>query len=117
MLAVLVERGGADGAQLAAGEHRLEQVGGVDCALGGAGADDRVQLVHEQDHLAVGLLDLLEDGLEALLELAAVLGAVWIRHKAGLQLLIASVNIGNHQHHELHSCTSLVFIWLLHLVV
>ncbi len=75
VLAVLVERGGADGAQLAAGEHRLEQVGGVDCALGGAGADDRVQLVHEQDHLAVGLLDLLEDGLEALLELAAVLGA------------------------------------------
>ena len=75
VLAVLVERGGADRAQLAAGEHRLEQVGGVDGALGGAGADDRVQLVDEQDDLAVGLLDLLEDGLQALLELAAVLGA------------------------------------------
>ena len=75
VLLVLVERGGADRAQLAAGEHRLEQVGGVDGALGGAGADDRVQLVHEQDDLAVGLLDLLEDGLQALLELAAVLGA------------------------------------------
>ena len=75
VLAVLVERGGADRAQLAAGEHRLEQVGGVDRALGGAGADDRVQLVDEQDHLAAGLGDLLEDGLEPLLELAAVLGA------------------------------------------
>ncbi len=75
VLLVLVERGGADRAQLAAGEHRLEQVGGVDGALGGAGADDRVQLVHEQDDLAVGLLDLLEDGLQALLELAAVLRA------------------------------------------
>ena len=52
VLAVLVERGGADRAQLAAGEHRLEQVGGVDGALGGAGADDRVQLVDEQDDLA-----------------------------------------------------------------
>ena len=56
VLLVLVERGGADRAQLAAGEHRLEQVGGVDGALGGAGADDRVQLVHEQDDLAVGVL-------------------------------------------------------------
>ena len=52
VLAVLVERRRADGAQLAAGEHRLEQVGGVDGALGGAGADDRVQLVDEQDDLA-----------------------------------------------------------------
>ena len=52
VLLVLVERGRADRAQLAAGEHRLEQVGGVDRALGGAGADDRVQLVHEQDDLA-----------------------------------------------------------------
>ena len=75
VLLVLVERGGADGAQLAAGEHRLEQVGGVDGALGGAGADDRVQLVHEQDDLAARLGDLLQHGLQALLELAAVLGA------------------------------------------
>ena len=49
VLAVLVERGRADRAQLAAREHRLEQVGGVDGALGGAGADDRVQLVDEED--------------------------------------------------------------------
>ena len=75
VLLVLVERGRADGAQLAAGEHRLEQVGRVDRALGGAGADDRVQLVHEQDDLALGVGDLLQDRLQALLELAAVLRA------------------------------------------
>ena len=75
VLAVLVQRRGADGAQLAAGEHRLEQVGGVDGALGGARADDRVQLVHEQDDVAAGLLDLGQDRLQALLELAAVLRA------------------------------------------
>ena len=49
VLAVLVERRRADTAQLAAGEHRLEQVRRVDRALGRAGADDRVQLVDEQD--------------------------------------------------------------------
>ena len=49
VLAVLVERRRADAAQLAAGEQRLQQVRGVDRALGRAGADDRVQLVDEED--------------------------------------------------------------------
>ena len=75
VLAVLVERGGADHAQLAAGEQRLEHVAGVHRALGRAGADDGVHLVDEGDDLALGVGDLLEDGLEPLLELAAVLGA------------------------------------------
>ena len=49
VLAVLVQGGRADALELAAGERRLEDVGGVDRALGGAGADQRVQLVDEQD--------------------------------------------------------------------
>ena len=75
VLAVLVERRRADRVELAAGEHRLEQVGRVHRALGRAGADDRVELVDEQDDPALGVLDLLEHGLEALLELAAELRA------------------------------------------
>ncbi len=75
VLAVLVERRRADRAQLAAREHRLEHVRRVDGALGGAGADDRVQLVDEEDDLARRVLDLREHGLEPLLELAAVLRA------------------------------------------
>ena len=55
VLAVLVERGRADAVQLAAGQHRLEQVAGVHGALGLAGADDGVQLVDEQDDLALRL--------------------------------------------------------------
>ena len=43
--------------------------------FGRARADHRVQLVDEQDDLAVGVGDLLEHGLEALLELAAELRA------------------------------------------
>jgi hypothetical protein len=75
VLAVLVERGGADAMQVAAGERRLEHVGGVDRALGLAGADQGVQLVDEDDDLALGGRDFLEHGLQALLELAAELGA------------------------------------------
>ena len=52
VLAIFVERGGADGAQLAARQRRLEHVGGVHGAFGGAGADQRVQLVDEENDLA-----------------------------------------------------------------
>ncbi len=61
--------------QLAAREHRLEHVGGVHRAFGGARADDGVQLVDEQDHLTLRVGDLFQDGLQPLLEFAAVLGA------------------------------------------
>ena len=74
VLAVLVERGRADGLQLAAREGRLQDGGGVDRALGGARADEIVELVDEQDDVAA-LGDLLHHLLQALLELAAVLRA------------------------------------------
>ena len=66
------ERGGADALQLSARQGRFQHVGGVDGALRAAGADDRVQLVDEQHHVA-GREDLLHDPLQPLLELAAVL--------------------------------------------
>ena len=75
VLAVLVERGGADAVQLAARQGGFEQVARVHGALGLAGADDGVQLVDEQDDAPALGLHLAEHGLEALLELAAVLGA------------------------------------------
>ena len=74
VLAVLVEGRRADALQLPTGERRLEDVGGVDGAFRGARADQRVQLVDEQDRVA-GAAQLLDDLLEPLLELAAVLGA------------------------------------------
>ena len=61
--------------QLAACQHRLEHVAGVHRALGRPRPDDRVQLVDEGDDLAAAVGDLLEDGLQTLLELTAVLGA------------------------------------------
>ena len=74
VLAVLVERGGADGLQLPAGQRGLEDRRGVDRALGGTRPDEIVELVDEQDDVAA-LGDLLHHLLQALLELAAVLRA------------------------------------------
>ena len=77
VLAVLVQRGGADHAQLTAGQHRLDHVAGVHGGLAaGAGADDGVQLVDEGDDLrrSESVISC-EHGLEPLLELAAVLRA------------------------------------------
>ena len=74
VLAIFVERGGADAAELAAGEGRLEEVGRIGAAFGCAGADHGVQLVDEQDHVA-GVLDFFQEGLEAFFELAAELRA------------------------------------------
>jgi len=46
--------GGADALQLAVGERRLEQVGGIQCAArGGAGADHGVDFVDEQDRVRI----------------------------------------------------------------
>ena len=72
-LPILVERGRADQPKLAAGEHRLQHVRGVDSALGRTRSDNRVELVDEEDDLPLGCLDLVQDGLEPLLELAPVL--------------------------------------------
>ena len=75
VLPVLGERRRTDATQLAAGEGRFQEVGCVHRALGGAGTDQRVDLVDEQNNLAVGVHDLFDHRLETVLELAAVLGA------------------------------------------
>lgn len=71
VLAVLVQGRRTDGLQLTAGQHRLQDRSGVDGTLGGTRTDQRVQLVDEQDDVAAGA-DLLEDLLQALLEVTAV---------------------------------------------
>jgi len=75
MLAILVKRCGADTAQLAARQHRLEHVAGIHRTLRCARAHHRMQLVNKEDDLPGRIGDLLQHRLEPLLELAAVLGA------------------------------------------
>src|SRR5258706_21022 len=71
VLAVLVQCRRADRLQLAAGQHRLEYRGRVDRALRGSSANQRVDLVDEQDDVPAGT-DLLEHLLQPLFEIAAV---------------------------------------------
>ena len=95
VLPILVERRRPNRVQLAARQHRLEQVGGIDRSLRRAGADDGVQLVDEEDDAAFGVGDFLEDGLEPLFELAAILRAGDERaHVEGHNLLVAKA-LGN----------------------
>ena len=75
VLAELVERRRADALQLAARQRRLDDVGGVDRAFGGARTDQRVKLVDEQDDLAGRAADLVHHALHALFEFAAILRA------------------------------------------
>ena len=72
VLAVLVQRGGADTMQRPARQFRLDEVGGIHCPVRLAGADQRVHLIDEQDHFAGGGLDFLQHGLQPFLEFSPV---------------------------------------------
>ncbi len=75
---VLAGGGSANQLDLAARERRLEDVGGVECSLGPAGADQGVQLVEEGDDLTG--LEFFYYLPQPFFELTAVLGA---SHHAG----------------------------------
>ena len=75
MLAILIQRCCANTTQFAAGQLRLEHVGCVRRALGIACANNRVQLIDKENDLPLGRRDLLQKGLQAILEFAAVFRA------------------------------------------
>ena len=63
ILPVFVQGRCADAVQLAPGQHRLQEVAGIHAALGLAGTHNGVQLIDEQQNSALGLLDLVQNGL------------------------------------------------------
>ena len=74
VLAVLVQRGGADALDFTARQGGLQHVAGVDGPFGPAGADQGVQLVDKEDRV-LRPADFVHHRLDALLELAAVFRA------------------------------------------
>ena len=72
ILPVFIERRCADAVQLAARQHRLEEVAGVHRAFGLARADNGMQLVDEEDDSAFGFLDLGQNSFQPLFKFAAV---------------------------------------------
>ncbi len=75
VLAVLVEGRCSDHPEFATGEHRLEHVRRIHRSFGCARSDDGVHLVDEGDDPSLGSLNLCQNCLESLLELAPILGA------------------------------------------
>ncbi len=99
VLAELLKSGGADDLNLAAGQRGLQNGGRIDGALGRASADDGVDLVDEQQHVA-GIHDLLDDLLQALLELAAVLGTGHERRHVQRDEALAAQDVGHLVAHD-----------------
>src|SRR5882762_5613258 len=73
-LAIFARRGGADALNFAARQSRLQNVGGIERTLGGTRSNKSMQLINKNDGI-LRLHQFLHDGLQALLELAAILGA------------------------------------------
>ncbi len=89
ILPVFVQCSRADAVQLSPGQHGLQHVPGIQSPVGLARAHDGVQLVDEEDDLAVAVLHVLQHGLQALLELAPVFGPCHQRaHVQGEYLLV-----------------------------
>ena len=80
VLAVFVEGGGADDLDLAPGQGRLEDIGGVHAALGVSGPNNVVDLVDDQDDISQ-LTDLLDKALHTAFKLAPELGPGYQRRQ------------------------------------
>ena len=92
VLLILVQGGCAYRPQLATGQCRLQNVGGIHGSLSATGSHERVYLVDEQNYLAVAFHHFLHNALEALLKLALVLGSGQQRtHVEREELLVLQV--------------------------
>src|SRR5256714_6387028 len=95
VLLILVQRRRADAAQLAARERGLEHVRRVNRAFGCARADERVQLVNEEDDLPLRVLNLFEDCLQTVFKLAAILRAREHRAEVERDQALVAQGFGN----------------------
>ena len=90
VLAVLIERGGTNTVQLTTCERRLDEIGGIHCAVRLARTHKRMHLVDEKNDFASGFGHFGQHGLEPLFELTAILRTRDQRtHVEGEQTLVA----------------------------
>ncbi len=80
---IFVQRGCADATQIATCQCGLQHIGSIHRSFGSAGADQRVQFVDEQNDVAAGFFDFLEDGLQTVFKFAAILRSG--NHRAKIQ--------------------------------
>ena len=89
---VFVECRRTDAVEFAAGQHGFQHIAGIHRAVRFSCTDDQMQLINEENDLSLRFPNLLEHGLQPLLELAAVLRAGDQRtHIKGKDLLILQI--------------------------
>ena len=74
VLLILVEGSGTDGSQFTTSQGRLQNVGCIHGTFATASTYQGMNLIDEEDNLAVGIGYLLDDALQTLLELTLVFG-------------------------------------------
>ena len=72
---IFIQCGGANALQFTACQGRFEHTGGIHCPLCGTSANHRVQLIDEQDDLALRTLDFFNGSFQSLFKLSAESGA------------------------------------------
>ena len=96
LLAVLIQRCGTDQPQFPTRQHGLEHIARVHGALGAAASPhDGVELIDKRHDFPGRILDFLQNGLEPLLEFAAVLRAGHHRGHVQLHELLATQGFGD----------------------
>src|SRR5215213_3539768 len=83
VLLVFGESCGAHTSELTARESGLQHVRSIDCAFGSARANERVQLVDEENDLSLGALDLFQNRFESIFKFATILRAC--QHRAEVE--------------------------------
>src|SRR5690606_14716672 len=75
MLAVFIERSRADTVQLTTGQHRLQEVARIHCAIDFPRTHNGMKFVYEEDDLPVAVLYFRKHRLQSLFKLPTILRA------------------------------------------
>ena len=75
VLAVLIQCRGSNGMQFTTGQSGLDEVGGIGRTLCSSRSHYGVKLIYEEDYLALAACNLIDNGLQTLLELTAEFGS------------------------------------------
>ena len=92
VLLILVEGSSTDGSQFTTSQGRLQNVGCIHGTFATACTYQRVDLIDEEDNLAVGVSYLFDDALQTLLELTLIFGTGYqCTHIERIELLVFQI--------------------------
>mmetsp|Transcript_99926 Transcript_99926/g.279906 ORF Transcript_99926/g.279906 Transcript_99926/m.279906 type:complete len:411 (+) Transcript_99926:839-2071(+) len=75
VLSVFFQGCSSDHSQFSTSQHRLQQVGSIHCPIRLSGPKDKMDLVHKEHHLSIGILDFIQDRAKPFFKFSPVLSA------------------------------------------